>query len=56
MVTNYFAFVTRPPFIFTAEKYVREVLKLYGKNPDDILIHNDISQIANFSLIHGETG
>ena len=41
---------------FTAEKYIREVLKLYGKNPDDILIHNDISQIANFSLIHGETG
>ena len=41
---------------FIAEKYVREVLKLYAKNPDDILIHNDISQIVNFSLIHEETG
>jgi putative transposase len=41
---------------FMAEKYTREILKLYGKKVDDILIHNSISQIANFSLIHGDTG
>ncbi len=41
---------------FMAEKYTREVLKLYGEKVDDILIHNAISRIANFSLIHGDTG
>ena len=41
---------------FMAEKYTREVLKLYGEKVDDILIHNSISKIANFSLIHGDTG
>jgi len=41
---------------FMAEKYTREILKYYGKKVDDILIHNAISQIANFSLIHRETG
>lgn len=41
---------------FMAEKYTPEVLKLYGKKVDDILIHNTISRIANFSLIHGDTG
>jgi len=41
---------------FMAEKYTREVLKLYGKKVDDILIHNSISRIAGFSLIHRETG
>ena len=41
---------------FMAEKYIREVLKLYGEKVDDILIHNSISKIANFSLIHGDTG
>jgi len=39
-----------------AEKYTREVLKLYGEKVDDILIHNSISRIAGFSLIHRETG
>jgi len=39
-----------------AEKYIREVLKLYAQKVDDILIHNAINQIANFSLIHGDTG
>jgi putative transposase len=41
---------------FMAEKYMREVLKLYGKKVDDILIHNSISRIAGFSLIHRKTG
>jgi putative transposase len=41
---------------FMAEKYTREILKLYGKKVDDILIHNSISRIANFSLIHRDTG
>lgn len=41
---------------FMAEKYIREVLKLYAQKVDDILIHNAINQIANFSLIHGDTG
>jgi len=41
---------------FMAEKYTRAVLKLYGEKVDDILIHNAISRIANFSLIHGDTG
>jgi len=41
---------------FMAEKYTREVLKLYGKKVDDILIHNSIFRIAGFSLIHRETG
>ena len=41
---------------FMAEKYTSEILKYYGQKVDDILIHNAISQIANFSLIHGDTG
>jgi hypothetical protein len=41
---------------FMAEKYTREILKLYGEKVDDILIHNSISKIANFSLIHRDTG
>jgi putative transposase len=41
---------------FMAEKYTREILKLYGEKVDDILIHSSISRIANFSLIHGDTG
>lgn len=41
---------------FMAEKYTREILKLYGEKVDDILIHSSISKIANFSLIHGDTG
>jgi len=41
---------------FMAEKYTREILKLYGEKVDDILIHNSISRIANFSLIHRDTG
>ena len=41
---------------FMAEKYAHEILKLYGEKVDDILIHNTISRIANFSLIHRDTG
>jgi len=41
---------------FMAEKYAHEILKLYGKKVDDILIHNTISQIAIFSLIHRGSG
>ena len=41
---------------FMAEKYTREILKLYGEKVDDILIHSSISKIANFSLIHRDTG
>jgi len=41
---------------FMAEKYTREILKLYAEKVDDILIHNTISQIANFSLIHRNSG
>ncbi len=43
-------------FFFMAEKYTHEILKLYGEKVDDILIQSSISQIANFSLIHGDTG
>jgi len=41
---------------FMAEKYTREILKYYGAKVDDILIHNTINRIANFSLIHRDTG
>ena len=41
---------------FMAEKYTHEILKLYGEKVDDILIQSSILQIANFSLIHGDTG
>ena len=41
---------------FMAEKYTHEILKLYDKKVDDILINNSISQIADFSLIHRDTG
>jgi len=38
--------------IFVAERYTREVLKLYGQNVDDILINEAISKVSSFSLIH----
>ena len=38
--------------IFIAERYTREVLKLYGKNVDDILINEAIAKVSSFSLIH----
>jgi len=41
---------------FMAEKYTREILKYYAEKVDDILIHNTISRIANFSLIHRDSG
>ena len=38
--------------IFIAERYTHEVLKLYGKNADDILINEAIAKVSSFSLIH----
>ena len=38
--------------IFIAERYTHEVLKLYGKNMDDILINEAIAKVSSFSLIH----
>jgi len=42
--------------LFIAERYTREALKFYGQNGDDILISNAIESIAQFSMIHGDTG
>ena len=42
--------------LFMAERYTTEALKFYGKNTDDILISNAIEYIAQFSMIHGDTG
>jgi len=39
-----------------AERYIKEALKFYGQNGDDILISNAIEHIAQFSMIHGNTG
>ena len=38
--------------LFRAEKYTREVLKLYGEKVDDILINEAISKVSAFSMIH----
>jgi putative transposase len=38
--------------IFIAERYTREVLKLYGQKVDDILINEAITKVSSFSLIH----
>jgi len=40
--------------LFRAEKYTREVLKLYGGKVDDILINEAIRRVSAFSLIHGD--
>ena len=40
--------------LFRAEKYTREVLKLYGEKVDDILINEAIRRVSAFSLIHGD--
>jgi len=42
--------------LFMAERYAKEALKFYGQNGDDILISNAIEHIAQFSMIHGNTG
>ena len=42
--------------LFMAERYTKEALKFYGQNGDDILISNVIERIAEFSMIHGDTG
>ena len=42
--------------LFMAERYTQEALKFYGQNGDDILISNVIERIAEFSMIHGDTG
>jgi len=42
--------------LFMAERYTREALKFYGQNGDDILISDAIEHIAQFSMIHGDTG
>ena len=42
--------------LFMAERYTLEALKFYGQNGDDILISNAIEYIAQFSMIHGDTG
>jgi len=41
--------------LFMAQKYLLEVLKLYGEKVDDILIDDAIMHISNFSLIHRES-
>jgi len=38
--------------IFIAERYTHEVLKLYGKKVDDILINEAIRKVSQFTLIH----
>jgi len=38
--------------IFMAQKYVSQVLKLYGEKGDVILNEEAIMQISDFSLIH----
>ena len=38
--------------LFLAQKYALEVLKLYGKKVDDILIEDIVMQVSQFSLIH----
>jgi putative transposase len=40
--------------LFRAEKYTREVLKLYGAKVDDILINEAIWRVSAFSMIHGD--
>ncbi len=42
--------------LFMAERYAREALKFYGQNGDDILITDDILNIAQFSMIYRDTG
>jgi len=42
--------------LFMAERYIKEALKFYAQNGDDILISNAIEHIAQFSMIHGDTG
>jgi len=42
--------------LFVAEQYIKEALKFYGQNRDDILISNDIKHITQFSMIYGDTG
>ena len=42
--------------LFMAERYTTEALKFYAKNTDDILISNAIEHIAQFSMIHADTG
>lgn len=38
--------------LFLAQKYALDILKLYDKKVDDIIIENVIMQISQFSLIH----
>ena len=40
--------------LFRAEKYTREILKLYGEKVDDILINEAIRKVSAFSMIHGD--
>jgi len=40
--------------IFMAERYTKEILKLYGKKADDVLIDDAIRKVSSFSLIHGD--
>jgi hypothetical protein len=37
-----------------AERYTREVLKIYGQKVDEVLIHEAIYKVSAFSLIHGD--
>jgi len=41
--------------LFMAEKYAHEVLKYYDKKVDDILMHEAIKHISEFSMIHRQT-
>ena len=40
--------------IFMAEKYVKEILKLYGKKVDNILNNEKLMQLSSFSRIHDD--
>jgi len=40
--------------MFMARRYTKEILKLYGKKVDDILIDDAIRRVSAFSLIHAD--
>ena len=40
--------------LFMAERYTREVLKIYGQKVDEVLIKEAIYKVSAFSLIHGD--
>lgn len=40
--------------LFMAERYTKEVLKIYGHKVDEVLIDEAIYKVSAFSLIHGD--